>query len=65
LIDKIPAVNSIFNNKWTFAIIFVAAYDPPGMIIGYWHRKNQWKVEEEEEAMFREMWLEPGYGCLR
>lgn len=52
LIDKIPAVNSIFNNIWTFAIIFVTAYVPLGMIIGYWHRKSQWKVEQE--AMFRE-----------
>ena len=24
LIDKIPAVNSVFNNIWTFAIIFIA-----------------------------------------
>ena len=52
LIDKIPALSSIFNNIWTFAIIFVAAYVPLGMIIGYWHRKSQWKVEQE--AMFNE-----------
>ncbi|MGC2562456.1 MAG: hypothetical protein WA326_05570 [Nitrososphaeraceae archaeon] len=52
LIDKIPAINSIFNNIWTFAFIFIAAYVPLGMIIGYWHRKSQWKVEQE--AMFRE-----------
>jgi hypothetical protein len=51
LIDKIPAINSIFS-IWTSAIIFVAAYVPLGMIIGYWHRKSQWKVEQE--AMFRE-----------
>ena len=31
LIDKIPAVNSVFNNIWTFAIIFIAAYVPLGM----------------------------------
>lgn len=52
LIDKIPAINSLFNNIWTFAFIFIAAYVPLGMIIGYWHRKSQWKVEQE--AMFRE-----------
>jgi hypothetical protein len=61
LIDKIPVVSSTFSNIWTFAIVFVAAYVPLGMIIGYWHRKSQWKVEQE--AMFREnvvgakMWL--------
>ena len=52
LIDKIPGINSVFNNIWTFAIIFVAAYIPLGMVIGYWHRKSQWKVEQE--AMFRQ-----------
>ncbi len=52
LIDKIPALSSIFNNIWIFAIVIVAAYVPLGMIIGYWHRKSQWKVEQE--AMFRE-----------
>ena len=24
LIDKIPAINSIFNNIWTFAFVFIA-----------------------------------------
>ena len=52
LIDKIAAVNSVFNNIWIFAIVFIAAYVPLGMIIGYWRRKSQWKVEQE--AMFRE-----------
>jgi hypothetical protein len=61
LLDKIPIVSSVFNNIWTFALLFVAAYVPLGMVIGYWHRKSQWKVEQE--AMFREnvvgakMWL--------
>jgi hypothetical protein len=52
LIDKIPAFNSRFNNIWTFAIMFICTYVPLGMIIGYWHRKSQWKVEAE--AMFKE-----------
>ena len=44
-----------------FATIFIALYVPLGIIIGYWHRKSQWKVEAE--ALFREnkigatMWL--------
>jgi hypothetical protein len=52
LLDRIPTVGSAFNNIWTFAILFVITYVPLGMIIGYWHRKSQWKVEQE--AMFRE-----------
>jgi hypothetical protein len=54
-------VNSIFPSVWIFAIIFIAAYLPLAIVIGYWHRKTQWKVEQE--AMFNEnvvqarMWL--------
>lgn len=54
-------ITSIFPSVWIFAVIFVAAYLPLGMIIGYWHRKSQWKIEQE--AAFREnvigarMWL--------
>ena len=61
LIEKMPTFNSLFDSVWTFAIIFVAAYIPLSIIIGYWHRKSQWKVEAE--AMFKEneigatMWL--------
>ena len=61
LIDKAPIFNSIFHSIWGFAIIFVAIYVPLGIIIGYWHRKSQWAVEQE--ALFKEnqigatMWL--------
>lgn len=37
---------------WTFAIIFIVAYVPLAIVIGYWHRKSQWKIEQE--AMFSE-----------
>jgi hypothetical protein len=39
----------------------VAVYVPLGIIIGYWHRKSQWRVEQD--ALFKEneigatMWL--------
>jgi hypothetical protein len=61
LIDKIPAVNSVFHSIWIFALLFVAIYIPLGIIIGYWHRKSQWRVEQD--ALFKEneigatMWL--------
>ena len=41
--------------------MFIALYVPVGILIGYWHRKSQWKVEAE--ALFKEnkigatMWL--------
>ncbi|HXG07540.1 MAG TPA: hypothetical protein VNI77_09480 [Nitrososphaera sp.] len=52
LIDRIPALNAVFPNLWVFAIVFITAYVPLAIIIGYWHRKTQWKVEQE--AMFSE-----------
>jgi hypothetical protein len=61
LIDRIPALNLIFPNLWVFAVIFVSGYVPLSIAIGYWHRKSQWKIEQE--AMFNEnvvqakMWL--------
>ncbi|MDR4511783.1 MAG: hypothetical protein MRJ93_08780 [Nitrososphaeraceae archaeon] len=62
LLDKIPSVDSLTGgNIIGFATIFIALYVPLGIIIGYWHRKSQWKVEAE--ALFREnkigatMWL--------
>lgn len=48
LIEKVPFLtHSIFSSIWVFAIVFVAAYVPLGMLIGYWHRKNQFSVEQE------------------
>jgi uncharacterized membrane protein YraQ (UPF0718 family) len=61
LVDRIPSLNSIFSNLWLFAATFVAFYVPVAILIGYWHRKSQWKTEQE--ALFNEnvvgarMWL--------
>lgn len=62
LLDKIPSVDVLTGgNIIGFAIVFVALYVPVGILIGYWHRKSQWRVEAE--ALFREnkigatMWL--------
>jgi hypothetical protein len=61
LIDKAPVFNSVFHSIWGFALLFIAVYVPLGIIIGYWHRKSQWRVEQD--ALFKEneigatMWL--------
>lgn len=52
LIDRVPVLNSLFSNLWIFAALFISAYIPIAIVIGYWHRKTQWKVEQE--AMFNE-----------
>jgi len=62
LLDKIPSVDVLTGgNIIGFAVVFVALYVPIGILIGYWHRKSQWKIEAE--ALFKEnkigatMWL--------
>ena len=50
LLDKVPLFNSV--PIWAFAVLFIALYLPLGMIIGYWHRKNQFSVEAE--ALFNQ-----------
>lgn len=53
LIDKIPFINSLIGgNIIGFALIFFAIYIPLSIIIGFWHRKNQLKVDSE--ALFKE-----------
>jgi hypothetical protein len=61
LIDRLPYGPGIFNSIWIFAIFFILAYVPVSIVLGYWHRKSQWKVEQD--ALFREnkvgaiMWM--------
>jgi hypothetical protein len=61
LIDKLPLSAGIFNSIWIFAIMFILFYVPLSIVLGYWHRKSQWKVEQD--ALFREnkvgaiMWM--------
>ena len=61
LIDQVPYLKSLFESIWIFAVVFVSAYVPVAIVIGYWHRKTQWRVEQQ--ALFKEneigatMWL--------
>ena len=61
LIDQVPSLSGLFGSIWVFAIVFVLTYVAIGILLGYWHRKSQWTVEQE--ALFREnkvgavMWL--------
>jgi len=61
LIANLPLSAGIFSSIWIFAIMFILFYVPLSIILGYWHRKSQWKVEQD--ALFREnkvgaiMWM--------
>ena len=45
LLDKIPFFHSI--PLWGFSVLFVAIYIPLGAIIGYWHRRTQYSVDNQ------------------
>ena len=45
LIEKIPFFKELVPDLWVFAITFIAFYLPAAILIGYWHRKTQLRVE--------------------
>lgn len=45
LIERVPFLQEIIPELWMFAIIFLVLYIPASIIIGFWHRKTQLKVE--------------------
>ena len=51
---KIPVLSTYLNLP-LFVLIFFLVYVPLAIIIGYWHRRNQYAVENE--AMTQENWI--------
>ena len=51
---KIPFISS-FLNLPLFILIFFLIYIPAAILIGYWHRRNQYAVENE--ALLQENWI--------
>lgn len=51
LIERIEILHQIFSELWVFAVVFVIIYIPVSIIIGYWHRKYQYRVEFELSTM--------------
>jgi len=54
-VAKLTLFHGVIDNLWVFALFFIAIYIPAAIIIGYWHRRNQYSVENE--AMLRENWI--------
>lgn len=51
---KIPVLSTYLNLP-LFVLIFFLVYVPIAIIIGYWHRRNQYAVENE--ALLQENWI--------
>jgi hypothetical protein len=54
-VTRIPILGGIADNIFAFTALFIAVYIPAAIIIGYWHRKKQYSVENE--AWLRENWV--------
>jgi hypothetical protein len=45
LIEKVAFIKELIPELWLFVILFIAIYIPAAIIIGFWHRKTQLRVE--------------------
>ena len=47
LIEQIEILDQIFSDLWIFALVFLIMYIPVAVLVGFWHRRTQIKVEGE------------------
>ena len=45
LIEKITIFKELMPDLWMFALIFLIVYVPAAILIGFWHRRTQLRVE--------------------
>jgi len=45
LIEKVGFIKDLIPDLWMFAVLFILVYVPAAIIIGYWHRKTQLRVD--------------------
>ena len=45
LIEENTLFENLISDLTMFSVIFIVTYIPISILIGYWHRKTQWKVE--------------------
>jgi len=46
-IERMPFLEDVFSNLGVFAIFFVVVYVPAAILVGFWHKRTQMKVEME------------------
>ena len=54
-IKGVPALHEIFSNLAIFTLFFLGIYIPAAILLGSWHRRNQYTVENE--AFLQENWV--------
>jgi len=48
LIERTGFLDEIFSSLWIFALVFVVLYIPVAILVGFWHRRTQVKIETEQ-----------------
>lgn len=54
-VKDVPSIHAIFTNLFIFTAFFLGMYIPAAVLIGYWHRRNQYTVENE--TLYQENWV--------
>ena len=54
-IKSVPFLQGLIDNTAVFAALFIAIYVPAAILIGYYHRKKQYVIENE--AWLKENWI--------
>lgn len=59
LIEKVTIFKEIVPELWIFALLFIIIYAPSAVLIGYWHRRTQLRVEttmiQQQNPIFTRM----------
>lgn len=45
LIERVTIFKEIVPELWIFALLFIIIYAPSAVLIGYWHRRTQLRIE--------------------
>ena len=45
LIERVTIFKELIPELWIFALMFILIYVPTAILVGYWHRKTQLRVE--------------------
>ena len=45
LIERVTIFKELIPELWIFALLFLVCYIPAAILIGFWHRRTQLKVE--------------------
>lgn len=46
LVERFDWLKAVFPHLWMYALVFLIIYPPLSLLVGRWHIKKQWYVEQ-------------------